>query len=81
MRDLSQKRTLKMAHATAQQSRSTSIIASFRSLVSSLRSDLRRHRKFAQLHDELSSLSDRELCDIGISRSQVVEIAWEASRG
>ena len=30
---------------------------------------------------ELSRLSDRELADIGVSRSEINKIAWESARG
>jgi uncharacterized protein YjiS (DUF1127 family) len=30
---------------------------------------------------ELSRLSDRELADIGVSRSEIGKIAWESARG
>jgi uncharacterized protein YjiS (DUF1127 family) len=30
---------------------------------------------------ELSRLSDRELADIGVSRSEISKIAWESARG
>ena len=30
---------------------------------------------------ELSRLSDRELADIGVSRSEISKIAWENARG
>jgi len=29
---------------------------------------------------ELSRLSDRELADIGISRSEIASVAWESAR-
>jgi uncharacterized protein YjiS (DUF1127 family) len=37
-------------------------------------------RRYNQSVRELSRLGDRELADIGISRSQISSIAWEHAR-
>ncbi len=39
-----------------------------------------RRRIFNQTYSELSQLSDRELGDIGLSRSDISRVAREASR-
>jgi uncharacterized protein YjiS (DUF1127 family) len=38
---------------------------------------LRQWRRFNASLRELSALSDRDLADIGISRSDIVRVAWE----
>jgi uncharacterized protein YjiS (DUF1127 family) len=38
---------------------------------------LRRWRRFEASVRELSRLGDRELADIGISRSDIYRVAWE----
>jgi len=40
----------------------------------------RRAAKFHSLCDELNACSDRDLCDIGISRYDIKRIAFEGSR-
>jgi uncharacterized protein YjiS (DUF1127 family) len=37
-------------------------------------------KRYGVAMDELSHLSDRELADIGITRSDIPRIAWEQSR-
>ncbi|HVY58975.1 MAG TPA: DUF1127 domain-containing protein [Xanthobacteraceae bacterium] len=41
----------------------------------------RAWRRYDQSLRELSRLGDRELADIGISRSDIHRIAWENARG
>ena len=40
---------------------------------------LRAWRKYNAIVRELSSLGDRELADIGISRSDIPMVAWESA--
>lgn len=37
-------------------------------------------KRYGEVRRELSHLSDRELADIGISRSEISRIAWEHAR-
>lgn len=37
-------------------------------------------KRYGEAMRELSHLSDRELADIGISRSEISRIAWEHAR-
>ena len=48
----------------------------FTSLVRMIRAWKRYHQSLA----ELSNLGDRELADIGISRSDIERIAWSAAQ-
>ena len=41
---------------------------------------LQSWRRYNQSLAELSQLGDRELADIGVSRSDIPAIAWRASR-
>jgi uncharacterized protein YjiS (DUF1127 family) len=41
---------------------------------------LRAWRRYDVSLHELSSLGDRELADIGVSRSDIQRIAWETAR-
>ncbi|MGP9790061.1 DUF1127 domain-containing protein [Roseinatronobacter sp. NSM] len=38
-----------------------------------------RYRVYKRTHDELSRLSSRELDDLGISRSMITRLAYEAA--
>jgi uncharacterized protein YjiS (DUF1127 family) len=49
-------------------------------LLSSIIRALRSWRRFNNNLRELNSMGDRELSDIGISRSDIPRIAWEASQ-
>lgn len=48
-------------------------------LLSSIIRALRSWRRFNNTLSELNSMGDRELSDIGISRSDIPRVAWEAS--
>ena len=37
------------------------------------------YREFRRTYDELAALSDRELADLGLNRSMLVQIAHEAA--
>ncbi len=45
-----------------------------------LRAALRRRAEFARVYNELASLSDRDLADIGVSRPMIRQIAAEAAQ-
>jgi uncharacterized protein YjiS (DUF1127 family) len=42
---------------------------------------VRTWREYGTAVRELSSLNDRELADLGITRSDIPQIAWEHARG
>lgn len=50
-------------------------------LVSGLVRMFRAWRRYNESLRELNRLDDRELADIGISRSDIQRIAWESARG
>lgn len=45
-----------------------------------LRVALAEYRQFRAIRAEMNELSDRELADIGISRHNINDLAWEAAR-
>ena len=49
-------------------------------MLSSLIRFLHAWKRYGTAVDELSHLSDRELADIGITRSDIPRIAWEQAR-
>jgi uncharacterized protein YjiS (DUF1127 family) len=48
-------------------------------IIKNLFDSYKRHRDFIKTRNELSGLSNRELDDIGISRSMITRIALEKS--
>lgn len=49
-------------------------------LLSNLIRAFRTWRRYQESLRELSLLGDRELSDIGISRSEIPAVAWDAAR-
>jgi uncharacterized protein YjiS (DUF1127 family) len=49
-------------------------------LLSNILRFLRRWRRYDASLRELSRLGDRELSDIGISRSEIPRVAWDHAR-
>lgn len=69
-----------MAHITSQSGRRFSAIAGLRGILDDWRQGLERHRLFERTYSELSALSDRELADIGITRSQIIDLSRDMAR-
>jgi uncharacterized protein YjiS (DUF1127 family) len=69
-----------MAHTIERQRQPLSITSGLRNLLAGWRRELAAHRVFERTYNELASLTDRELADIGVSRSQIVDISWDAAR-
>ncbi len=51
------------------------LLAPVHAMVGRLRDARARRRLYLQTYDELSSLNERDLADIGISRSDIPELA------
>ncbi|MCT4555651.1 MAG: DUF1127 domain-containing protein [Pelagimonas sp.] len=69
-----------MALASDLNSRSqTGPSAFFTTLVAELRARIARRRVYRNTLSELTSLSDRELSDLGLNRSVIRRIAWQAA--
>lgn len=60
-------------------SASVSISDRFDNILKSVMAALERRRVYARTVQELSSLSDRDLNDMGISRLAIVDVAREAA--
>ncbi len=65
-----------MAYATA---RTVFAPAGTQAFFADLRARFAKYRVFRQTYAELASLSDRELSDLGISRSMIRGLAHEAA--
>ena len=67
-----------MAYATTHTTLAPASGRSLSTLFADLVARYERHRKFRQTVLELQSLSDRELADLGMTRSMIRRIALEA---
>ena len=69
-----------MAYATDLSNRSQGTFGAFlNGLLIDARARLARRRVYKQTYRELSMLSDRELADLGLSRSMIRRIAYQAA--
>ncbi|PID36823.1 MAG: hypothetical protein CR993_03165 [Rhodobacterales bacterium] len=66
--------------AYASDIRRTNPFAGIKTLFADLRHAWTQYRMFHTTQEELSALSDRELTDLGISRSEITRIAREAAK-
>ena len=53
--------------------------ARFNALVLDVKARLARRRVFKNTYRELAVLSDRELTDLGLNRTEIRRIAWQAA--
>lgn len=70
-----------MAMASEIRSVETGLFARVTAIVNGLREQRRRYRMYRETRNELRELTDRELADIGLHRSQIDAIAVEAAYG
>ena len=70
-----------MAYMNTTRSASPSIVDRLVALTVNFRAALARRRVYSQTMSELSSLSDRDLRDLGISRAMIAEVANQAAYG
>ena len=69
-----------MAYASNTQSAARNGLATrFDALLIDIRARLARRRVFNQTLHELSQLSNRELADLGLSRTEIRRVAWQAA--
>ncbi|CUH19704.1 hypothetical protein JSE7799_00491 [Jannaschia seosinensis] len=59
----------------------TTLRESFAARIATARANHARWRTYRRTHDELSALSDRDLADLGMSRSGIRAVAYEAAYG
>ena len=64
-----------MAFAFTHAPHGFSLRAVFRNALDSIRQAAARRAAFNALYDELNAMSDRELADIGLARSEIGDVA------
>ncbi len=70
-----------MAYASAHQTRASGLFGQVADAIASLRTAWARSRVYVRTYNELNALTSRELADLGISRSMVTRLAYEAAYG
>ncbi|MBP9950159.1 MAG: DUF1127 domain-containing protein [Cypionkella sp.] len=70
-----------MAYMNTTRTASPSIADRLVALTVNFRAAMARRRVYSQTMSELSSLSDRDLRDLGISRAMIAEVANQAAYG
>lgn len=75
------KRDTTMAYANTHSHRASGLFAGVFETLASLRAAWDRSRVYVRTYNELNALSTRELADLGISRSMISRLAYEAAYG
>jgi len=70
-----------MAYASVHHARSFWVLNLLRDSVAALSAAWSRSRKYARTYNELNALSSRDLRDLGINRSMISRMAYEAAYG
>ena len=70
-----------MAYASTQQTRAFGFLGQIAEAFGSLRTAWTRSRVYVRTYNELNALTTRELADLGISRSMITRLAYEAAYG
>ena len=70
-----------MAYINANRAAHVSLADRFTGIVKSVKEAFHRRRVYNTTRNELAQLSNRELADLGISRSMISRIALEAAYG
>ena len=70
-----------MAYASAHQTRVSGVFGQIAEAIATLRTAWARSRVYVRSYNELNALTSRELADLGISRSMISRLAYEAAYG
>ena len=70
-----------MAYVSASHSRASGVFAPLADAIASLRAAWARSRVYVRTYNELNMLTSRDLADLGISRSMISRLAYEAAYG
>lgn len=70
-----------MAYATAHTSRASGLVGRVAGTVDTIRTAWSRYRVYVRTYNDLNALTSRELQDLGIARSMISRLAYEAAYG
>ncbi len=68
-----------MAYVNTTTAPTTSFFARIGTAFNALATRYKQHRLYRETFDGLSALSNRELTDLGLNRSELRRISWEAA--
>tara|TARA_R110002049_G_scaffold23781_7_gene84902 strand:- start:123419 stop:123631 length:213 start_codon:yes stop_codon:yes gene_type:complete len=69
-----------MAYVNSTSATTPSFFARIGNALDALATRYKQHRLYRETFDGLSALSNRELADLGLSRSELRRVSWESSR-
>ncbi|SFE27546.1 protein of unknown function [Sulfitobacter brevis] len=69
-----------MAYVNTTSATTPSFFARIGTAFDAMATRYKQHRMYRQTFDGLSALSNRELADLGLNRSELRFVAWESSR-
>lgn len=70
-----------MAYVSSNRNHTISLTARLGEVLGNFRDAWRAYGVYRQTFNELSALSDRELADLGVARSELARVAYEAAYG
>jgi len=70
-----------MAYASAHSHHISGFFGQIVDAISALRVAMQRSRVYVQTYNELSALTSRELADLGLGRSSISQMAYDAAYG
>ena len=70
-----------MAYVNTTSATNPSFLARIGTAFDAVATRYKQHRLYRETFDGLSALSNRELADLGLNRSELRFVAWRASRG
>ena len=74
-------RGAKMAYSTLTTAPTSSLLSRVGSAFDAMATRYKQYRMYRETFDGLSALSNRDLADLGLSRSDIKRIAMESARG
>ena len=69
-----------MAYLTTTTANDSAILSRITTAIDTLALRIKERRLFRETFDGLSALSNRELADLGLDRSELRAVAWDAAR-
>ena len=70
-----------MAYVSSNRNHTVSLTTRLGEVFANFRDAWRAYGVYRQTFNELSALSDRELADLGVARSEIARVAFEAAYG